>query len=71
MMCVHNLEVLCWPFSMLLTEVKQHKQFMHRIDSSGGNWVGIEHVLKCLGNAFEFVEGVREWYWFSLIYIQL
>ena len=53
MMCVHNLEVLCWLFSVLLTEVKQHKQFMHCIDSSGGNWVGAEHVLKCPGNAFE------------------
>lgn len=71
MMCVHNLEVLCWLFSMLLTEVKEHKQFMHRTDSSGGKWVGTERVLKCLGNAFELGEGIREWYSFSFIYTQL
>lgn len=50
-MCVHNLEVLCWPFSMLLTEVKQHKQFVHHMH-------GTERVLKCLGNAFELGEGI-------------
>lgn len=71
MMRVHNLEVLCWLFSMLLTEVKQHKQFMYCIDRSGRKWVGTEHVLKCLGNAFELGEDTIEWYWFSLIYTKL
>lgn len=71
MMRVYNLEVLCWLFSMLLTEVKQHKQFMYCIDSSGRTWVGTEHVLKCLGNAFELGEDITEWYWFSLVYTQL
>lgn len=59
-MCVHSLQVFYWLFAMLITEVKQHKQFTHSTDSSGGNWVGTEHVLKCLGNALELGEAIKE-----------
>lgn len=59
-MCVHSLQVLYWLFLMLITEVKQHKPFMHSTDGSGGNWVGTEHVLKCLRNALELGEAIRE-----------
>lgn len=60
MMCRQGLKVLCWLFSMFPAEAEQYKQFVHHTDSSGGNWVGTEHVLKCLGNAFELGEGIRE-----------
>lgn len=51
---------------MLLSEVKQHKQFMHGIESSRDNRVGTEHVLKCLGNVLELGEDTRECSWFSV-----
>lgn len=63
---MHNPGVLCWLFSVLLSEGKQHKQFMHGIESSRGSWVRTEHVLKCLGNALELGEGIRECCWFSV-----
>lgn len=50
---MHNPGILCWLFSVLLSGVKQHKQFMHGTESSRGNWVGTEHVLKCLGKVLE------------------
>lgn len=57
---MHSPGVLCWLVSVLLSEVKQHKQLMLGTESCGGNWVGTEDVPKCLGNALELGEGIGE-----------